>query len=549
MRALFAVFLLFFTFNSFAAKNSVVSEQRLATEVGRLILQAGGNAIDAAVAVGYALAVVDPCCGNIGGGGLMTIRLANGETSVINFRERAPLRATRNMFLDKTGKPIANASLSSYLAVGVPGTVMGLETALKKYGTMTRKQVMAPAIQLARKGFIISPYEAARFRLFANDFRQNKNVAAIFLSHNEPLPAGFRLIQTDLANTLQLISDHGTAPFYRGEIAKAIVKASAQHGGLLTMRDFADYNVQIMAPVTCDYRGYHIISAPPPSAGGVVLCEMLNILENFSLNHYQSATDVRYIVEAMRYGYRDRNSQLGDPNFTQNPVKKLLSRDYAKAISIHIRENTRAPVTGETIKHTELTDTTHYSVVDAKGNAVSVTYTLNGFFGSRLIAGETGFFLNNEMDDFETAPHAANKFGLVQTGDANAIAAGKRPLTSMTPTIITKDDKLYMVLGSPGGPRIISAVLLTILNTIDYHMPLQQAIDAPRFHYQGIPDSIDLEPQALPAATRQQLLDLGYHLTDQATWAAVEAIKQDPSSNHTQGANDRRRPDGAAVVQ
>ncbi len=532
------------SFNTYAANSGmVVSEQKVASQVGADILRAGGNAIDAAVAVGYALAVVNPCCGNIGGGGFMTIHLASGQDVFINFREKAPLKATRDMFI---GRP--EATTSGYLAVGVPGTVLGLDAALQKYGTMTRKQVMAPAIKLAREGYRVTWFDAKWFKSYRDDFRKQPNVAAIFLNHDKSYKQGERLIQTDLANTLQKIADFGPEVFYKGSIAEEIVKASNAHGGILTLEDFSSYNIEQLTPIHCNYRGYDIISAPPPSCGGVIVCEILNILENFPLGQmgYRSVQSMQDMIEAMRYGYADRNEKLGDPNFVNNPIEQLLSKKYAAEISMKIKKLLAAPIKPPANNQHELTDTTHYSVMDKAGNAVAVTYTLNGFFGAKVIAGNTGFFLNDEMDDFASQPGSANKFGLVQF-EKNAIAPGKRPLSSMTPTIVMKDGKVFMILGSPGGPRIITSVLLTIINVIDYGMPIQQAVNAPRFHFQGEPDTVDIEPLALPYLTIKRLQLKGYHINPQTTWSAVEAILIDPKNGNRYGANDNRRPDGAAV--
>ncbi len=525
----------------------VVTEQREATQVGVDILKAGGNAVDAAVAVGYALAVVNPCCGNIGGGGFMLIHRKDGKNIFINFREKAPAKAYKNMFIGKNGELSETASTTGYLAVGVPGTVLGLDTALQKYGTMTRAQVMAPAIKLAENGYRVTGTDAKQFKKYLADFRAQPNIAKIFLRDSQSYTTGERLIQTDLSRSLRLIATHGPDAFYKGSIAKEIVAASQANGGILSLQDFANYNIEELTPIQCHYHGFTVISSPPPSSGGVALCEMLNILENFPLNHmgYQSPAAVRTIIEAMRYGFKDRNNTLGDPNFVKCPLEKLLSLPYAQQLSQEIKISDRAPDVEAPSHFKELTDTTHYSVVDREGNTVAVTYTLNGFFGARVIAGHTGFFLNDEMDDFAAKPGTANKFGLVMN-NANEIAPGKRPLSSMTPTIVLRDDRLSMVLGSPGGPRIISAVLLTLINVLDFGMTLQQAVDAPRFHYQGLPDSISTEPFALPFFTRVMLEQKGYHLLPEGYWAAVEAILIDPVTGELHGANDRRRPDGSA---
>ncbi len=520
----------------------VVTEQNAASEVGRQVLAKGGNAIDAAVAVGYALSVVNPCCGNIGGGGFMLIHLANGKNTFLNFRERAPLAASETMYFKNP-----EHSVSGYLAVGVPGTVLGLDTALKKYGTWSRQAVMQPAIDLANNGYRVTARDAKLFAQYAKDFAANPNVASIFLKSGKPYAPNAVLVQKDLATTLRLIANHGPKAFYDGPIAKSIVAASQEQGGILSLNDFKHYKVQELAPIQCAYHDLTIFTAPPPSSGGVVLCEMLTILENFPLNTlgYNTTQSIKTIVETMRYGFLDRN-RLGDPDFVKNPIKELLSKSYTKALSERISKAKEAPVVPTQSSVPELTDTTHYSIVDGKGNAVSVTYTLNGEFGARVIAGNTGFFLNNEMNDFTLKPGVPNKFGLEQN-KANAIAPGKRPLSSMTPTIILKNKQVRFVLGSPGGPRIITAVLLTLINRLDYHMSLQQAIDAPRYHYQVLPNTIFTEPEAFPFFTRLGLNRFGYTLYPQSTWAAVEGIEIDPVTQKVTGANDKRRVAGSAL--
>jgi len=533
-----------YSFAASSAQGVVVSEKQIASQVGTAIMQEGGNAVDAAVAVGYALAVVDPCCGNIGGGGFMTIRFANGKETVFNFREQAPHRATEKMFLDQHGKPLPEQSVKGYLAVAVPGTVLGLDTALQKYGRLPRTKVMAPAIMLAENGFVITDYQAKQFEAYLTAFKQQPNVSAIFLNNGKPWPVGHRLVQKNLAASLRLIAQRGARAFYNGPIAKAIVEASNQHGGLLSLEDFQKYFVEETAPIHCQFRGYNIIAPPPPSSG-VSLCEMLNIMSALPVSHssVETANDVRDKIETMRYAFMDRNLKLGDPNFHTNPVNELLSTDYAKRLAAIIKQSNSPPNHPQIIFHKELTDTTHYSVVDKMGNAVSVTYTLNGFFGAQVIAGNTGFFLNDEMDDFSTAPGVPNKFGLVHS-NANNIQPGKRPYSSMTPIIVTKNNQLYLIAGSPGGPRIISSLFLTLSNLIDSHMSLKDAIDSGRFHYQGIPDFIDMEPQAVPPDLQQQLEQWGYHFQPQTTWGAVEAIIYHFKNKKFEGINDARRPDG-----
>lgn len=497
------------------ANNMVVSEHKLATQTGIEILRQGGNAIDAAVAIGYALAVVNPCCGNIGGGGFMTIHLANGKNIAINFREKAPLRAKENLYLNAEGQLISNASTVGYRAVAVPGTVLGLETARKRYGTLSRKKLMAPAIRLAKLGYRVSRYEADTLRPYTQEFRQQPNIAAIFLKHGRPLKAGDKLVQTDLANTLTQIATAGTDAFYKGAIAQAIVTASNEHGGILSLNDFAKYQVDITQPTVCQYRHYTIISSPIGS-GAPTLCSMLRSLVSVPLQRlgHTNPQSIEAILKAMAIGFSERNQ-----NTNHLPIDK--------------------------VEH-ELTDTTHYSVVDRQGNAVAVTYTLNGFFGAHVMAGKTGFFLNDQMDDFTSKVGVANKFGLVQS-NSNIIAPGKRPLSSMTPTIVLKDNHLYMVTGSPGGPRIMTALLLSLINVIDFGMTLPQAVNAPRYHYQVIPAEVDIEPNTFTPAILAALKKSGYQFKQQSTWSAVEAIMVvDPQTGKLTGVNDKRRPDGLA---
>jgi gamma-glutamyltranspeptidase/glutathione hydrolase len=547
-----------------------VSPQKIASDVGAEILKQGGNAADAAVAVGYALAVVNPCCGNIGGGGFATLHLADGRNRFVNFREKAPEAATATMFLDAKGEVIKDASLKGYRAVGVPGTVMGLDYLLKTYGSLPRAAVMAPAIRLADQGFALDQGDADILSGAAASFAAEANVAAIFLKDGKPFAAGDRLTQPQLAATLKAISVGGPDAFYKGPIVKAVVAASAAHGGLLTDKDFADYTVTEELPVKCSYRGYEIISAPPPSSGGTTICLILNILEAYPMPAlgWHSAQSVHLMVEAMRHAFVDRNFELGDPAFVKNPIDRLLSKDYAAAIRARIdpeKASSSQDVRPGVAPH-EGTQTTHFSIVDAQGNAVSVTYTINALFGAKVIAGDTGFFLNDEMDDFTIKPGVANLFGLVQ-GQTNAIAPGKRPLSSMSPTIVTRDGKTFMVLGSPGGSRIITIVTEAILDVIDYGMTIEEAVDAPRFHHQWLPDNIAAEPFALSADTRAKLEAMGYKIQEQSEWGAAEAILIGPpaapagqvasSGNDAMakhrtipgllyGGNDDRRPAGGA---
>jgi gamma-glutamyltranspeptidase / glutathione hydrolase len=529
-----------------AEHGMVVSAHRLASEVGVRILEAGGNAVDAAVGIGYALAVVDPCCGNIGGGGFMTVHLADGRQTFINFRETAPAAATAGMYLDVEGKPIPELSRHGYLAAGVPGTVMGLDHAATKYGRLLRAQLIAPAVALARDGFVLSRADTDILGARADRFAKDSGAAAIFLrpdgSHFEP---GDRLVQHDLAVTLELVSEQGPAAFYKGPIAVAVAKASRENGGVLAAEDFAAYTVTEAAPLGCSYRGYRIVSAPPPSSGGTTMCEILKILEGYEVgvSGLHSARSVHLMVEAMRRGYRDRNAYLGDPEFVANPVERLLSEDYAASLRAEIaRGDAERAGPGGTPR--EKPETTHYSVADGEGNAVAVTYTINGYFGAGVVAPGTGFFLNNEMDDFTVKPGAPNLYGLVQ-GEPNAIAPGKRPLSSMAPTLVERDGQVVLVLGSPGGSRIITTVLETIINIIDHGMGAQEAVDAPRLHHQGQPDDVYFERSGLSPEVVSQLTAMGYKLVEQRPWGAVELIEI--ANRRLRGASDSRLPAGAAV--
>ncbi|AZO16771.1 gamma-glutamyltransferase [Mesorhizobium sp. M2A.F.Ca.ET.043.05.1.1] len=506
----------------------VVTEQHLATEVGVDVLKKGGNAVDAAVAVGYALAVVFPEAGNIGGGGFMTIRLKDGRTTFIDFRERAPLAATRTMYLDKDGKPIKGASLDGYLAVGVPGSVAGFEMVREKYGTLSRQDLMAPAIAYARDGFVLNQGDAAWFADSADRLAKDAAAAAIFLKKDgKPYGIGEKLVQPDLAASLAAISQKGSDAFYKGAIADAIVKASGVKGGILAKGDFEQYAVRELKPVTCSYRGYEIISSPPPSSGGVIICEILNVLEGYPLSYLGSASaeTVHVMVEAMRHAYVDRNSALGDPDFVDHPVSKLLDKNYGRDIRDKI-DPFRAGVSKDLMPKGlgESKETTHYSIIDKDGNAVAVTYTLNGSFGAGVVAEGTGILLNNEMDDFTQKPGVPNLYGLVQ-GEANAIQPKKTPLSSMSPTIVTKDGKPFMVIGSPGGSRIITITLEAIVNVIDHGMDIQQAIDAPRIHHQWLPDKVYVEPFGLSPDTEKLLAGMGYHLDlSDETWGRAAGI-------------------------
>ena len=497
----------------------VVTAQHLASQVGVDVLKSGGNAVDAAVAVGYALAVVYPTAGNLGGGGFMTIRLKDGRTTFLDFRERAPLASTRTMYLDKDGNPIPGASTDGYLAVGTPGSVAGFETAREKYGSRKREDLLAPAIRLATEGFVLEPGDIASFSEGNEMLARDPAASKIFLKDGKPLQLGERLVQTDLAKSLKAISEHGTSAFYQGEIADLIVKASAANGGILAKEDFEQYKVRELEPVKCSYRGYDIVSSPPPSSGGLVICEILNVLEGYPIAYlgYGSAETTRLMVEAMRHAFVDRNTALGDPDFVDNPVTKLTSKAYAEEIRSRIDPYRAGISKALKVEGTESKETTHYSIIDNDGNAVAVTYTLNGSFGTGKVAEGTGILLNNEMDDFTIKPGVPNLYGLVQ-GEANAIQPRKSPLSSMSPTIVSKDGKPFMVIGSPGGSRIITITLEAIMNVIDHGMDIQEAIDAPRIHHQWLPDKVYMEPYALSPDTLRLLACMGYDVGIDPDW-------------------------------
>jgi gamma-glutamyltranspeptidase/glutathione hydrolase len=498
-----------------AENGMVVTGQHFASKIGVEVMKQGGNAVDAAVAVGYALAVTFPYAGNIGGGGFMTIRFKDGTSTFLDFRERAPLAATKTMYLDKDGKPVEGLSLDGYLAVGVPGSVAGFEMAREKFGSKSRAELMAPAIKLAKEGFTFNQGDANTLARGAKRLAKDKAAAAVFLkADGKPYQMGETLVQADLGNALASIAEKGPDAFYKGDIADKIVKASADNGGILAKADFELYSVRELKPVTCSYRGYEIVSSPPPSSGGLIICEILNVLEGYPISYlgFGSAETVHLMVEAMRFAYVDRNLALGDPAFVENPVAKLTDKAYAAEIRSKI-EKYRAGVSKDLMPKGfgESTETTHYSIVDKDGNAVAVTYTLNGAFGAGVVVPGTGILLNNEMDDFTQKPGVPNLYGLVQ-GEANAIAPKKTPLSSMSPTIVSKDGKVFMVIGSPGGSRIITITLEAIINVIDHGMNIREAIDAPRIHHQWLPDTVYVEANGLSPDTQKILSGMGYKL-------------------------------------
>ncbi len=541
-----------------SAHGMVVSAHQLASQAGVEVLKHGGNAVDAAIAVAYALAVTYPAAGNLGGGGFMTIELADGRRTFLDFRETAPLRASADMYLDGSGKVRPELSTEGWLAVGVPGTVAGLELARERYGSRPRAELVAAALRLAREGFVLDQGDVDMLETSTAEFRRDPASAAIFLHDGQPWKAGERLVQSDLARTLEQVSEHGRDGFYRGPVAAALAAASQAGRGILAQADLETYQARELKPVECDYRGFHVVSAPPPSSGGTVLCEMLNVLQGYPLGElgWHSAQAVHYTIEAMRHAYVDRNNYLGDPSFVDNPVAHLTDPAYAAQLRAaidpghagdsHALQAGAAPHEG--------VNTTHFSVIDEAGNAVSLTYTLNNWFGAHVTAASTGVMMNDEMDDFTAKPGAPNLYGLVQYA-ANAIAPGKRPLSSMTPTIVSRDGKPVLVVGTPGGSMIITSTLQVILNVIDYGMTIQEAVDAPRFHQQWLPPATRLEPFALSPDTRRLLEAMGQQFKTGAPanhMAAIlvgaPALGAPPVAGMRYfGANDPRHGTGAAI--
>jgi gamma-glutamyltranspeptidase / glutathione hydrolase len=481
----------------------VTAQEPIATEVGVQVLKSGGNAVDAAVAVGMALAVTYPFAGNLGGGGFMLVRFADGRSTFIDFREKAPAKASHDMYLDANGKPTRD-SLVGWRAAGVPGTVRGLELAHKKYGKKPWNELLSPAVKLAADGFTVSYALSTSLKgKGANEllgqFPESKR---IFLRDGKPFEMDEVLAQPELAKTLRRIAASGAKDFYEGETAKRFASEMAANGGLIALDDLKNYQAVERVPLTGKYKGYEVITAPPPSSGGIGILQMMGMLEGTS---YQksgagSAASYHYLAEAMRRYYADRSEYLGDPDFFKVPTARLLSPQYIRERRDSIDPDRVTPsdkIRPGKYPSQESTETTHFNIVDSEGNAVALTYTLNGGYGNGVTVPGLGFLLNNEMDDFAAKPGSPNLFGLIQ-GESNAIAPGKRPLSSMSPTIVLKDGKLYLVVGSPGGSRIITAVMQVILNVLDFGMNMQDAIDAPRIHHQWMPDKLDFEKGISP---------------------------------------------------
>ncbi len=524
----------------------VTTSEPLASQAGAEILRAGGNAVDAAVAVGFVMAVTFPEAGNLGGGGFMLIRMANGDAALVDYREQAPAAAARDMYLDAQGNLIPHASTVGALAVGVPGTVRGLALAEEKYGKLGLARVMAPAIRLARNGFPIS-YQLAQ-RLHSNRALLEKFDGSrhIFLHDGNLYEAGALFRQPDLARTLAAIAKRGPQAFYTGATARALVATMQKYKGMITRDDLMHYEAKVRTPLTGHFRGYDIITAPPPSAGGTMLIEMLNVLEPMDLATANSYASIHLLAETMRRAYADRASYLGDADFVSVPVAGLTSPRYAERLRDEIEHaQPEAPVRAGQPQAFEAGATTHFSVVDAAGDAVANTYTLNGYFGSGVTVEGAGFLLNNEMDDFSSKPGSPNMFGLVQS-EANAIAPHKRPLSSMTPTIVTRDGKVRLVLGSPGGSTITNTVLEVLLNVLVYKMDVLQAVTSPRFHDQWTPDRLSLEREGFSADTLEKLKQAGYPVAFREAIGDCEAIEVSPESGWRFGGSDPRG-DGKAV--
>jgi gamma-glutamyltranspeptidase/glutathione hydrolase len=531
-----------------ARHGMVVAMESIAADVGVSVLQKGGNAVDAAVAVGFAMAVTHPFAGNLGGGGYMLIRMADGRTTFIDFRERAPEKASRNMYLDANGA-LTKDSIEGWRSSGVPGTVRGFEIAVSKYGKKTWVENMAPAVDLASKGFPVS-YALAQGLKGSRDLAKSPESRRIFQKNGAFYDVGETLVQPELAQTLARISKNGPNEFYEGETAKRFAEEMARNGGLISLADLKSYKAIERTPLTGKYRNYTIITSPPSSSGGIALLEMMGILEGtgYEKGGSGSASAIHYAAEAMRRAYADRNQYVGDPDFVKVPIAGLLEPAYLARLRASIDPERATPSDavrpGKPVG-SESMETTHYSVVDSEGNAVAVTYTLNGGYGNGITVPGLGFLLNNEMDDFASKPGTANMFGLVQ-GEVNAIAPGKRPLSSMTPTIVLKDGKLFMTAGAPGGSRISTAVLQVILNVLDFGMNVQDAIDAPRVHHQWQPDKLSLERGISPdtvALLKSRGYDVDY--APGVVLAQVAAIVSD--GGWLQGGSDGRSAAGKAA--
>jgi len=536
----------------------VVSSSAIASDVGASILRRGGNAVDAAVATAFALAVTYPGAGNIGGGGFMVIRPANGAAVAIDYRERAPLKSTRTMYLDSTGQIARRLTATGYLAPGVPGTVRGMATAHRRYGKLPWKDVMMPAVELAEKGFVLSSdlAESLNYEVTKRMQPYPASVAAYGKPGGGEWQAGDTIRLPDLGRTLRAIATGGAQVFYTGWIADSIASAMKQGGGLISREDLASYEAKVRAPVRGQFRGYDIITMPPPSSGGIAMVEMLNMLESVRVDTMPryGTSALHYMIESMRRAYLDRARWLGDPDFVRVPLERLTSKTYASRLAATI-DRTKASssvalgkdIVTPVAATSESDETTHFSIVDKDGNAVANTYTLEGGYGSHVVVPGTGFLLNNEMGDFNKKPGETNVQGDIGT-TPNLIAPGKRMLSSMTPTIVTKDGALFMVTGSPGGRTIINTVFEVVLNATAFGMDARQAVDAPRLHHQWLPDEVDFEQDAIPDSTANALRAMGHTVKLGGGQGDAHTIIFDARTKTAYGANDHRSADSKAAT-
>ncbi len=548
MRFIASLLLLCCTLNALAQrglitqKAMVVSAREEASKIGADILQKGGNAFDAMAATELALAVAYPYAGNIGGGGFMVYRKANGDTGSLDYREKAPIKATKNMYLDQAGNVIPNLSVDGAMAIGVPGTVAGVFAVHKKFGKLPMADILTPIIDLAKRGVVITPYQQKQMDQWRADIVKVSGKETLFA---RPFKAGDTIKYPALAETLSRIMTNGAAEFYQGETAQKIVAFVQRNGGILTLEDLKNYEVKWREMVTFTYKNLKVISMAPPSSGGLTLQQIMKMIEPYPLAKYghNSEKAIQVIVEAERRAYADRNFFLGDPDFVQIPKNKLVEKNYLKQRMRNFswtKATPSAQVSHGNITFSESDETTHYSIVDAFGNAVAATTTLNGAFGSKLYSDELGFFFNNQMDDFSAKPGIPNSYGLVGA-EANSIAPGKRMLSSMTPTIVEKDGKLFLILGTPGGSTIITSVLQTILNVSVFNMGVQQAVNAPRFHHQWLPDEVDFEPGKFDPELLKSLSKKGYNVNEKnlPVIGKVDAIMILPDGSLEGGADFR----------
>lgn len=525
----------------------VVSANEKASRVGLDILKKGGNAVDAAVAVQFALAVVYPNAGNIGGGGFMVYRGASGEVNSLDFRETAPATASRDMYLDSLGNPIVDKSLEGHLASGIPGSVAGMVAAHAKYGKLKWADLIEPAIALARNGFKVTEQQAGELNRLKERFAKNNPQGTALVKDSEWLEDDV-LVQPELATTLEKIRDHGQAGFYEGEVANSLLAEMRRGGGIISAEDLKNYKAVWRKPIVGNYKEYRIVTMPPPSSGGIALIQLLKSVESYPLKRWglNSDSTVQLMVEAERRVYADRAEYLGDPDFYKVPQAQLLNDAYIKSRMANFNWAHATPsseIKAGVLKPAEHEETTHFSIVDRDGNAVSVTTTLNGSYGSAVVVKGGGFLLNNEMDDFSVKPGSPNMYGLVG-GEANAIASGKRMLSSMTPTIVEKDGKLFMIVGTPGGSTIITSVFQTIVNVIEFNKSMQSAVNAKKFHHQWLPDTLYVEKGALDSGTSLKLINKGYPVLERGPIGRVDAILK-TKWGYYQGGADKRGDDKA----